>query len=168
MISKSYQFRIYPNLLQRQQLEIVRKNQIIVTESLNVKGMMANHHLARSIADASFSELKRQIQYKATWYGRTHLEIDPWFPSSKTCSCCGHVLDELNLTVREWPCPKCGTEHDRDHNAAINILNEGLKQIHLPGSPGEDTRGETALVNAFDEPRTTSRHHTDRLEREVG
>lgn len=145
---------------------IVRANQIIAVESLNVRGMMANRKLARAVGDVSFGELLRQIKYKAQWYGRTHLEISQWFPSSKTCSICGHVLDELNLSVRVWTCPKCGTEHERDQNAAWNILAEGLKDL-LPTSRGEVTRGETALVNAVGEPRTESCHEIRRRERRI-
>lgn len=89
-------------------------------EDLNVKGMVRNRHLARSISDASFGEFRRQLEYKAE--GRVFV-ADRWFPSSKTCSACGSVLDELALSVREWTCPECGTTHDRDINAAVNILN---------------------------------------------
>jgi len=129
--------------------------------------MMANHPLARAVGDASFSELLRQIHYKAAWYGRTHVEIDPWYPSSKTCSDCRHVLDELNLRIRSWTCPKCGVQHDRDTNAAKNILAEGLRAL-LPGSPGKVTRRETASVNAVVELRTESRHTARRRERRAG
>lgn len=123
---------------------IVDENQIIVIEDLNVKGMTASSAgdrenpgknvrqkagLNRSILDVSFGEIVRQLEYKSAWYGRTLLKVDRFFPSSKTCSCCGHKVDELRLDVRSWTCPKCGTEHDRDINAAINILNEGLKQL---------------------------------------
>ena len=92
--------------------------------------------LNRAILDVAFSELARQIEYKAEWYGRTVLKVDRFYPSSKTCSACGHRLDELRLDVREWTCPKCGIEHDRDINAARNILREGLKRL-TPGGTGE-------------------------------
>lgn len=113
---------------------IIDENQVICVETLNVKGMAKNRRLARSIHDASMGEFLRQLKYKSEWYGRTLVEIDQWFPSSKTCSCCGHKMDEMNLSVREWECPKCGTKHDRDINAAQNILTEGLRILGA-GSP---------------------------------
>jgi putative transposase len=112
---------------------IVDENQIIVLETLNVKGMLANHRLAKSIADVSLSELVRKIEYKAGWAGRTFLQIDRWFPSSKTCSCCGFIVDKLPLDIREWTCPKCGEVHDRDYNASVNILCEGKRTVGITG-----------------------------------
>jgi putative transposase len=112
---------------------IVDENQIIVLETLNVKGMLANHRLAKSIADVSLSELVRKIEYKAGWAGRTFLQIDRWFPSSKTCSCCGFIVDKLPLDLREWMCPKCGEVHDRDYNASVNILCEGKRTVGITG-----------------------------------
>ncbi|MEQ8464574.1 RNA-guided endonuclease TnpB family protein, partial [Coleofasciculus sp. E1-EBD-02] len=108
---------------------LVRENQTIVVEDLAVKNMMKNHKLAQAIADASWSELVRQLEYKCQWYGRTLVKIDRWFPSSKRCGHCGHVVDKLPLNVREWNCPECGTHHDRDINAANNILAAGLAVI---------------------------------------
>ncbi len=108
---------------------LVRENQTIAIEDLAVKNMMKNHKLAQSIADASWSELVRQLEYKSQWYGRTLVKIDRWFPSSKRCGNCGHVVDKLPLDVREWDCPECGTCHDRDINAAQNILAAGLAVI---------------------------------------
>jgi putative transposase len=95
----------------------------IVIEDLNVRGMMANRHLARSIADMSFYELRRQIEYKAAMRGGQVVVADRFFASSKTCSACGHKLETLPLSVREWTCPACGVIHDRDVNAAINLKN---------------------------------------------
>jgi putative transposase len=106
--------------------KLVQENQLIAIETLNVKGMMRNHKLAQAIGDASWGELIRQLEYKAAWYGRTLVKIDQWFPSSKRCSSCGHTLRKLPLNIREWDCPGCGTHHDRDQNAAINILAVGL------------------------------------------
>jgi len=105
---------------------LVRENQTIVVEDLNIRGMARNHKLARAISDASWSELIRQLSYKAEWYGRKLVKVDRFLPSSKTCSACGHLLDKLPLQVRSWECPSCGTTHDRDHNAAKNILAAGL------------------------------------------
>jgi putative transposase len=108
---------------------LVRENQTIAVENLAVKNMMKNRKLAGAIADASWSELVRQLEYKAAWYGRTLVKIDRWFPSSKRCGNCGHIIDKLPLDVREWDCPECGTHHDRDINAASNILAAGLAVI---------------------------------------
>ena len=108
---------------------LVRENQTIAVEDLAVKNMMKNHKLAQAIADASWSELVRQLEYKCQWYGRTLVKIDRWFPSSKRCGKCGHVVDKLPLDVREWDCPECGMHHDRDINAAQNILAAGLAVI---------------------------------------
>jgi putative transposase len=131
---------------------LVREHQILCIEDLKVKNMMQHPRLARPIADAGWGEFRRQLEYKATWYGRTLVVVDQWFPSSKTCGSCGHKLDELRLDQREWTCPKCGTTHDRDLNAAKNVLAEGLRRLD-PGEPG-DLRVEAAVVNAAGEART--------------
>jgi putative transposase len=108
---------------------LVRENQTIAVEDLAVKNMLKNRKLSSAIADASWAELVRQLEYKCQWYGRTLVKIDRWFPSSKRCGNCGHIVDELPLDVREWDCPQCGTHHDRDINAANNILAAGLAVI---------------------------------------
>jgi putative transposase len=104
----------------------IDENQVICVESLAVKNMVRNPKLAKSINDVGWGELVRQLEYKADWYGRTLVKIDRWYPSSKRCYACGHVLDALPLDVRQWTCPKCGVRHDRDSNAAKNILAVGL------------------------------------------
>jgi len=106
--------------------KLIRENQTIVCEDLVVKNMMENHCLAKSIGDASWGELVRQLTYKADWYGRRFVKIDRFFPSSKTCSHCGFVNDNLSLNMREWDCPRCQTHLDRDWNASQNILRQGL------------------------------------------
>jgi putative transposase len=106
--------------------QLVRENQTIVVEDLAIKNMVKNHKLALAISDASWGELIRQLAYKCEWYGRELIKIDRWFPSSKRCGNCGHIVDKLPLNVREWECPKCGANHDRDLNAANNILAAGL------------------------------------------
>jgi putative transposase len=105
---------------------IVHENQVICVESLAVKNMVKNHCLAKAISDVGWGEFVRQLEYKSQWYGRTLVKIDRWYPSSKTCHDCKHVVEDLPLDVREWVCPKCGVWHDRDLNAANNILAEGL------------------------------------------
>lgn len=104
---------------------LVRENQAIVVEDLSVRNMVRNHNLAGSISDAGWSMLRTMLEYKCNWYGRELNVVDRWFPSSKTCSKCGHVIEKLPINVREWACPKCRANHDRDLNAAINILSAG-------------------------------------------
>jgi putative transposase len=104
---------------------LIRENQTIAVEDLAVKNMVKNPKLARAISDAAWGELVRHLEYKAKWYGRTLVKIDRWFPSSKRCGNCGHIVDQLPLNIREWDCPNCGTHHDRDINAAKNILAVG-------------------------------------------
>jgi len=113
---------------------IIRENQVICVESLAVKNMVKNHKLAKAISDVGWGEFVRQLDYKSKWYGRTLVKIDRFFPSSKTCHDCKHVLDSLTLDVREWACPQCGIVHDRDTNAALNILAEGLSASACGGS----------------------------------
>jgi putative transposase len=105
---------------------IVHENQVICVESLAVKNMIKNHTLAKAIQDVGWGEFVRQLEYKSQWCGRTMIKIDQWYPSSKTCHACKHVLDALPLDKREWICPVCRVVHDRDTNAALNILAEGL------------------------------------------
>ncbi len=113
------------DLLHKLSTKIIRENQTVVIEDLAVRNMVRNHSLARAIQDASWSQLRRQLEYKADWYGRTVIAIDRFYPSSKTCSTCGRIINSMPLNVRAWTCP-CGATHDRDVNAAINILAAGL------------------------------------------
>ena len=106
--------------------KLISENQAIAVESLNVKGMIRNHHLAKSIADSSWGDFFRKLKYKSEWYGRQFLEIDRWFPSSKKCSHCGHINNGLKLNMRSWECHSCKVTLDRDINSAKNILTVGL------------------------------------------
>ncbi len=105
---------------------LINENQVICVENLAVKNLIKNPKLAKHIADAGWGEFTRQLEYKSVWAGRTYVEIDRFFPSSKRCTCCGFVSESMPLDVREWKCPECGAAHDRDVNAAQNILAAGL------------------------------------------
>lgn len=111
--------------LHKQTTDLVRRFDTIAIEDLNVRGMVKNHNLAKSITDASFGAFGRMLEYKCAWYGKTLVKIDRFFPSSKRCSCCGYVAEKMPLDVREWVCPECKATHDRDENAAKNILAVG-------------------------------------------
>lgn len=114
------------DFLHKLSTRLVNENQVIAIETLAVSNMQKNHSLAKSIADASWSEFVRQLEYKSMWYGRELVGIDRWYPSSKRCSDCGHTVKSMPLNVREWTCQECGTIHDRDINAARNVLAAGL------------------------------------------
>jgi putative transposase len=122
---------------------LIRENQTVCVESLAVKNMVRNRSLAKAISDAGWGELGRQLEYKAEWYGRTLVKIDRWYPSSKRCHVCGYMLDSLPLDVRQWTCPECGVRHDRDINAAKNILAVGL----TVNAYGEAVRPGRAMPN---------------------
>lgn len=135
--------------------QLIRENQTIVVENLAVKNMVKNHKLARAISDANWGELVRQLEYKAEWYGRELIKIDRYFPGSKRCSNCGHVVEKLPLSIREWDCPKCGSHHDQDINAIINILRMGtragvskapLQEARHKGTPTKKAAGLAVSV----------------------
>lgn len=113
------------DVLHKLSTRLINENQVIAIEDLSVRNMVKNHSLARAISDASWSELRRQLEYKAEWYGRTVIAIDRFYPSSKTCSVCGAIVESLPLNIRTWTC-RCGAVHDRDINAAKNIRAAGL------------------------------------------
>lgn len=121
------------------------ENQVLCMEDLNAKGMVRNHHLAKAVSDASFGEFARLLEYKCAERGRSLVKIGRFYPSSKTCSACGHRLDALPLSVRSWDCPVCGAHHDRDVNAARNILTEGKRIL----SNTEGTAGHAGTVAAI-------------------
>ncbi len=143
--------RDYQHKLSR---EIIRENQVVCVESLHVKNMVKNHTLAKAISDVGWGEFVRQLAYKAEWYGRTLVKIDKWYPSSKRCFDCGHILDSLTLDIRYWTCPQCGVSHDRDINAAKNILAAGL----AVAACGEAVRPGRAKAQPGTSPRSRKAH----------
>ena len=118
---------------------LINENQVVCVESLKVKNLIRNPKLSKAIADASWGDFMRQLEYKADWYGRTLVAIDQFFPSSKRCNDCGHTLPKLALNTRSWVCPECNTAHDRDINAARNIKAAGLAVL----APGESVSPES-------------------------
>jgi putative transposase len=123
------------DFLHRASTRLVRTADLIAIEDLPVRNMVRNRHLARAISDCGWGEFRRQLEYKCERYGRRLVVIDRWYPSSKTCSACGHLLADLSLSTRNWRCPSCGARHDRDINAAKNILAAGLAVAR--GFPGD-------------------------------
>ena len=117
--------------------KLIKENDVICIENLNVKGMTKNHKLAKAIQDASFGTLVSMLKYKAAWHNRQIIEIGRFYPSSKLCSCCGHRMSYMGLEIRNWTCPVCNEQHDRDINAAINIKNEGLRILDSTGRTTE-------------------------------
>ena len=115
------------DFLNKLSTELIKNHDVICIEDLASKNLMKNHHLARAIGDVSWYEFVRQLTYKANWYGKKIVQISRWFPSSQLCSHCGISSGKKPLSIREWTCEHCGTHHDRDINASVNILKEGLR-----------------------------------------
>ncbi|MRV43174.1 RNA-guided endonuclease InsQ/TnpB family protein, partial [Staphylococcus aureus] len=113
--------------------KLVDEASVIVVENLHIKGMVPNRKVSKAISDVGWGMFINFLDYKLKQKDGQLVEIGRFFPSSKTCSCCGHVVDELTLDIREWDCPKCETHHDRDGNAALNIRNEGIQILKNGG-----------------------------------
>jgi putative transposase len=133
------------DFLHKLSTRLIRENQTVCVESLAVKNMVKNHTLAKAIHDVGWSEFVSQLEYKATWYGRNVVKIDRFYPSSKRCSACGHILDSLSLDVRQWTCPECGTVHDRDINAAQNVHAVGLTVFEACGEAVRPGRAKARM-----------------------
>lgn len=143
--------RVREDFLHKLSRKIVNDNQVIAVENLNVKGMVRNHNLAKAISDCGWGQFCTMLKYKAEWEGKTYIEVDRFFASSKFCSVCFNKVDSLDLDIRDWTCNKCQTKHDRDVNAAINIRNEALRILSLGTSDtanGENVRqsGKTSVL----------------------
>ena len=124
------------DFLHKLSTKLIRENQVIAVETLDVKNMEQNKLVAKSVVDASFSRFLTYLDYKAKWYGRTIIKVDKYYASSQTCSNCGFKNEKVkNLSVRSWTCPNCGTKHNRDVNAAKNILSEAIKMLKAGAQP---------------------------------
>ena len=134
---------------------IINENQVIVSEDLKPSNMVKNHKLAKSISDASFSSFCNMIDYKAKWYGRTYIKVGSFYPSSKLCHCCGYKNTTLTLADREWECPKCHILLDRDKNAALNILEEGLKILNKSGQELPEEPVDTGSIRNLEQEDST-------------
>jgi putative transposase len=148
------------DFLHRTSTRLARSADTIVIEDLNVAGMVRNHKLAQAISDCGWGEFRRQLAYKCAWYGRELVVIGRWYPSSKTCSACGHLLADLSLSTRHWTCPSCRIRHDRDANAAKNILAAGLAVARcpraMPAEPTSDIPGPRVRSAVKQEPQGAS------------
>lgn len=140
------------DFLHKLSTRMIRENQTICIEDLSIKGMLRSKRMSRSISDAAWGEFGRQLEYKAVWYGRRVIKIDRWFPSTKTCSFCGTTGHVLSLADRDWTCPDCGTHHDRDVNAARNILAAGLAVSACGGTANPGVLRHSGLGPVKQEP----------------
>ena len=138
--------KVYKRLNDRKQYylhavsnSLIDENQIICMEDLNVKGMVKNHNLAESICEMNWGEFRRMLEYKARWYNRKIVFVNRFYPSSKKCHNCGHINKSLTLNDRQWVCPNCGQTIERDYNAALNILDEGLRILETTINVGRST-----------------------------
>ena len=155
--------RCREDFLHKLSRKLVDENQVIVVENLAVKNMVKNQNLAKSISDVGWGQFLTMLKYKAEWEGKTYIEVDRFFPSSKTCNHCLHQVKAMALDVRTWQCPHCGTLHDRDVNAAMNIRDEGLRLMavgHIVSACGERVRPSKG-TSAF------TRHHSVKQESNV-
>ncbi|BAI93313.1 putative transposase [Limnospira platensis NIES-39] len=141
--------RCREDFLHKLSRQIVNENQVIAVENLNVKGMVRNPKLAKAISDVGWGMFTTMLKYKAEWEGKTYIEVDRFFASSKTCHVCLNRVDSLSLDIRQWQCQHCGTCHERDVNAAQNIRNEALRILSLGTS-------DTAWVGSVRQPGKTS------------
>ncbi len=130
------------DFLNKLTIQLIRENQVVITESLAVKNMIKNRKLSKAIADCGWGELIRQLDYKSSWYGRVLIQVNRYFPSSKRCNPCGHVLDQLPLEIREWDCPNCQSHNLRDLNSALNLLAVGRTVLAY----GDTSVGDTAIA----------------------
>ena len=154
---------------------LIDENQVICMEDLNVKGMVKNHNLAESICEMNFGEFRRMLEYKAQWYNRKIVFVDRFYPSSKTCHNCGYINKNLTLKDRQWICPQCGEVIERDYNAALNILDEGLRiigcstsEFTLADYPTAERRTTHNMCGAMDDPiRNDLLKSSGRLKQEV-
>jgi putative transposase len=137
--------RARTDFLHKESRRLVNENQVICFEDLNIRGMMANHKLAKAIGDVAWSTFIRFSSYKAEWDGKMVVKIHRFFKSSKTCNDCLYEMPSLPLNIRSWDCPKCGTHHDRDGNASNNIRDEGLRILWAEGYPAPASRGRVSL-----------------------
>lgn len=151
------------NYLHQVSNALINENQVICMEDLNVKGMIKNHNLAESISEMNFGEFRRMLEYKASWYGRVIVEVDRFYPSSKTCNHCGYIKRDLKLSDRQWICPDCGAVIDRDFNAACNIRDKGIEILVGSRTP-ELTLVENPLM---DECSVMNLKSNDSLKQEV-
>ena len=137
--------RARTDFLHKESSRLVNESQVICFEDLNIRGMMANHKLAKAIGDVAWSTFMRFTAYKAEWDGKMTVKIHRFFKSSKTCNACLYEIPALPLNIRSWDCPKCGAHHDRDGNASNNIRDEGLRILWAEGYPAPASGGRIRL-----------------------